>query len=435
MAKLSEIILPVYHQLHRHIKNNDYSEYILSGGRGSGKSSDVSLELTQDQVRDHLKGLKSDTVIIRKIMKSHKKSTYNQILEAIHLLGLDDFFLAVSSPLEIRYYPNGKPKTANSKGREDYTNVFHFLGMDDPEKVKSFKPNQGHFVKNIWLEEPTEFDSIEEIEQSVYQSLLRGHNHHTNVFMTYNPPADDFNFMNQYRKLAENRADSYTMHTTYKDVPNHLLGESFLRIAERMQVESPKAYEHIYMGKVSGLSSRIFSNIFEVSYGDYWNVLANQSDKHVRGIDWGFTDPNAFVVSYWDDTNKDLYVLLEREERRQDLQSIHSMVTGIVGKSHVFCDNNNATVINELQMMGLDLEPVNKSLKDVVSQLEWMDLHINHIYIDGSVTPRLLDCITKYTRKIDTNTKRPLPQPKDNQDDHLIDALRYSLFNHIHGLA
>lgn len=435
---LSTVILPVYHQLHKDIKAEAYSEYILGGGRGSGKSTFVGTEVPLDIVRDSQKGLKSDTVVIRKIMKTHKKSTYNQLLAGIHLLGLSDFFLALSSPLEIRYYPNGKPKTATSKGRNDYTNCIHFLGMDDSEKVKSFKVDEGrgHYIKNLWIEEPTELESMEEIENSVYQSLLRGHNKHTNVFLTYNPPLDDNNFMNQYTRKASQRKDTKHLHTTYLDVPHELLGKSFVNIATRMKEENEKSYNHIYLGEVSGLTSRIYTNVYKVRYTtDLLLSLANKSDSHVRGLDFGFTDPNGLVISYYDKENKDVYVLMEMKERQQTIDELYTALFERVGTSLVHSDTNNATVINELQNRGLSIQPVNKALKNVVSQLEWLNLNINHIFVDDTVTPEFFEEITHYVRKKDKVSGKLLPQPKEGQEDHLLDAFRYSLFNQIHDLT
>lgn len=436
--KLSSIILPVYANLHKDIKAEAYSEYILSGGRGSGKSTVVGTEVPLDIIRDSAKGLKSDTVVIRKIMKTHKKSTYNQILAGIHLLGYSDDFLALNSPLEIRYYPNGKPKTATSKGREAYTNCIHFLGMDDSEKVKSFKVDEGkgHYIKNLWIEEPTELESMEEIENSVYQSLLRGHNRHTNIFLTYNPPLDDNNFMNQYTKQVEKRKETKHIHTTYLDVPSDLLGKSFTHIATRMKQENEKSYNHIYLGEVSGLTSRIYNNVFKVRYTqELLYNLANKSHSHIRGLDFGYTDPNGFIVSYYDKENKDVYVLMEMKERQQTIDELYTALFTRVGTSHIYSDTNNATVINELQNRGLQIEPVNKALKNVVSQLEWLSLNINHIFVDETVTPEFFNEITHYVRKKDKQSGKLLPQPKDGQEDHLLDAFRYSLFAQIHDLT
>lgn len=430
---LSEIILPVYHDLHKDIKSEAYSEYILDGGRGSGKSTFIGTEIPLDICRDSLKGLKSDTVVIRKVSKTHKKSTYNQLLECISLLGKSDNFLALSSPLEIRYYPNGKPKSANAKGREAYTNSIHFIGMDDSEKIKSFKVQSGHYIKNLWIEEPTELDSMEEIENSVYQSLLRGHDMHTNIFLTYNPPLDDNNFMNVYTKQAEKRADCRHVHTTYLDVPPSLLGKSFINIATRMKEENEKSYKHIYLGEVSGLTSRIYTNVYRVRYTkEHLLKLANDTANHVRGLDFGFTDPNGFVVSYYDKENKDVYVLMEMKQSHQTIDELYSALYDRVGASFIRSDTNNATVINELQNRGLNINPVNKALKGVVSQLEWLSLNINHIFVDDTVTPEFFNEITSYVRKKDKNTGKLLPEPAPNQEDHLMDAFRYSLYDIIH---
>ena len=51
-VRLSECIPGVFHDLHRDILHREHREYWLRGGRGSGKSSFVSLEILLGMARD-----------------------------------------------------------------------------------------------------------------------------------------------------------------------------------------------------------------------------------------------------------------------------------------------------------------------------------------------------------------------------------------------
>ena len=118
-------------RINRQIKPN--MTYVFEGGRGSTKSSFISLkiiELLKNNPNMH-------ACIVRKVAGTLRDSVYAQMLWAINELGLNDEFDNTVSPLEITY------KKTKQK--------IYFRGCDDPIKLKGIKTTFG-YVGILWKE-------------------------------------------------------------------------------------------------------------------------------------------------------------------------------------------------------------------------------------------------------------------------------------------
>ena len=82
MKRLSEIIAPVYHELHLNIKNHKTTHNFLEGGRNSAKSSDAAIEIILDMLRDS----RASAMAIRRYQKTLASSVFNQFLWSINFL-------------------------------------------------------------------------------------------------------------------------------------------------------------------------------------------------------------------------------------------------------------------------------------------------------------------------------------------------------------
>ena len=152
--KLSEIIAPSFYQLHADIRSESHTHYWLRGGRGSTKSSFVSIEIILGMMKEPL----SNCVVLRKVGFNLKDSVYEQLLWAIQILKVDKYWESRLNPLELKYIPTGQR--------------IIFRGADKPKKIKSTKFKTG-YCKYIWYEETDEFGGMDEI-RSINQSLKRG---------------------------------------------------------------------------------------------------------------------------------------------------------------------------------------------------------------------------------------------------------------------
>lgn len=161
------IVPDVFHKMIRDIRAKKHSEYILPGGRGSMKSSTISLiipELLKNNPNMH-------ALILRKVGNTIKDSVYAQMKWAIDKLDLNEEFMCKVSPMEITYKPTGQK--------------IYFRGADDPLKIKSIKPEFG-YIGIVWFEELDQFSNPEEI-RNIQQSAIRGGNE-AYKFKSFNPP-------------------------------------------------------------------------------------------------------------------------------------------------------------------------------------------------------------------------------------------------------
>ena len=166
-VRIRDVVAPVFWPVHRAIARGTVQELVAKGGRGSGKSSYISIELVLQLLRHPA----CHAVVLRKIGGTLRTSVYAQIQWAIGALGLAKQFRCTVSPMECTYLPTGQK--------------ILFFGTDDPGKLKSIKVPFGA-IGLAWFEELDQFDGPEEV-RSVEQSVFRGGSF-TLAFKSFNPP-------------------------------------------------------------------------------------------------------------------------------------------------------------------------------------------------------------------------------------------------------
>ena len=75
MVKLTEMIAPAFFEAHRDIDKGKYTHLFFAGGRGSGKSSFISIEIILGMMRDK----NANAVAIRKVGTNLKDSVFEQL--------------------------------------------------------------------------------------------------------------------------------------------------------------------------------------------------------------------------------------------------------------------------------------------------------------------------------------------------------------------
>ena len=232
-VRLKQIMAPVFWPVHTAIRSGTVQEVVAKGGRGSGKSSYLSLELVYQLLRHP----DCHAVVLRKVAGTLRNSVYNQIVWAIGALGCGRYFRCTVSPMECTYLPTGQK--------------ILFFGLDDAGKLKSLKVPFGA-VGLCWFEELDQFDGPEEV-RNVEQSILRGGDW-TLTLKSFNPPAMARSWVNRY--ALEPRTGKLVHHSTYRDLPPDWLGERFWADAEHLRKTNPDAYRHEYGGEVVGSGLR-----------------------------------------------------------------------------------------------------------------------------------------------------------------------------------
>ena len=400
MIDLSKIILPAFYDVHKSIKNNEYLEYWLKGGRGSTKSTVISLEI----VLGIMKNPNTHAVCYRKVGNKLEKSVYNQIKWAINKLGVQAYFKCRKSPLEIEYLQTGQ--------------MIFFCGLDDPENSKSIKFEFG-YVKYLWFEELNQYDGMKEIRK-VKQSAIRGGDEAV-IFYSYNPPPETNNWVNiESPKKIPTRL---VHHSTYLDVPPEWLGKPFIIEAETLKKENSELYRHEYLGEVIGTGLNVFKNVVAKNFKkDEINKFSNI----VQGLDWGYSiDPFVFIKAHFDRKYKDLYIFDEIYRVGLSNDDAINLVLKIYQKGvEIIADSEEPKSIDDFDNAGLPIRGAAKGAGSVSYGIKKLQ-GLRHIYIDPERCPNTYREFINYSLDLDKNDNPKSKFP--DKDNHTIDAVRYAL--------
>jgi phage terminase large subunit len=142
---------------------------VCKGSRASKKSTTTALNF----ITRMMQYPESNLLVVRKVGRTIHDSCFNQLLWAIHRLGVDAFWTSKETPMEITYKPTGQKIV--------------FRGLDDPIKVTSMTVEHGSLCW-MWIEEAYEimneddFDMLDEsIRGEVPEGLFK------QITLTFNP--------------------------------------------------------------------------------------------------------------------------------------------------------------------------------------------------------------------------------------------------------
>ena len=404
MTRLSNLIAPSFYQAHKDIKRDRYTHYWFKGGRGSTKSSFVSLEIILGMMQDPL----ANAVAIRKVGLYLYDSVYEQLVWAIDKLGVNHLWHQKKSPMELIYIPTGQR--------------ILFRGADKPKKLKSTKVSKG-YIKYIWYEEVDEFQGQEEIDV-INQSLLRG-GETFQVFYSYNPPQSIRSWVNAPQM---ERKDAIHYHSTYLTVPRVWLGEQFLLEAEHLMVSNYERYKHEYLGVVTGTGGEVFRNLVVREIN---NTEILGFEKVNRGIDWGYgADPFVYIEDYYDKKTNTLYIFFEYYKPGEKFNSIAEVINKQNPERKIVRADHEPRSNDELKSRGVRVMKAKKGKDSRDHGFLWLQ-NLDAIVIDPVRCPNATREFSQYELEKDSNGNYRDGYPDGN--DHAIDAVRYSLSEQIRG--
>lgn len=402
--RLSELIAPSFYDLHTDIKNNRFTEYMIKGGRGSTKSSFVSIQIILGMMRDAAEGNITNAVAIRKVKDTLKDSVFEQLAWAIEKLGVDHLWHIPQSKLEITYLPTGQK--------------ILFRGADKPKKIKSTKVSKG-YIKYIWYEELDEFFGPEEI-RIINQSLMRGGDKFA-VFYTYNPPKSSRSWVNQEAKIPKEGRKVH--HSDYRSVPVEWLGEVFIVEAEHLRKTNEIAYRHEYLGEEVGTGLEVFTN---VTLREITDEEIKTFDRIKQGLDFGYAvDPVAFIKLHYDKTRRKLYLFYEFSGIQVSNRKLYESIKNHLGNVVTVADSAEPKSIAELKSYGMKIKGAKKGPDSVDYGIKFLSEHIEEIIIDPERCPRAAKEFINYSLETDRNGEVISEYP--DKDNHTIDAVRYAL--------
>lgn len=398
-VRLSQVIGPAFHLLARDVFKHGHTHYDLSGGRGSLKSSCVSVLVPLLIVANS----NVHALVLRKVANTIRDSVYAQYMWAIGELGMAAYWEAKVSPMELIYKPTGQK--------------IMFRGADDPMKIKSIKVPFG-YIAITHFEEKDQFAGRAEI-RTILQSTMRGGSMFWN-FESYNPPISRDNWAN--KDSLEERADRLCHKSTYLEAPKEWLGEQFIAEAEHLKESNERAYRHEYLGEAVGTGGNVFENL----------ELREITDKEVatfdhiyQGADWGwFPDPFAFVRLHYDRTRETIYFIDEIYENKLTNEASGKIILDRkYTDAYVTEDSAEPKSVADHRAMGIPAKAAVKGPGSVEYGMKW--LQKRKIVIDRKRTPNAYKEFVGY--EYERNKDGDIISGYPDENNHTIDATRYAL--------
>ncbi len=381
--------------MHEDIKRNVHTHYRLSGGRGSTKSSFVSIEIILGIMRDR----RANAVAIRKVGAYLRDSVLMQLIWAADMLGVADEWEVKTSPPEM---------VLKSTGQK-----ILFRGADKPQKLKSTKAARG-YIKYIWYEELAEFGGAEEI-RSINQTLMRG-GEDFKVFYSFNPPKSRRSWVN----AEVTDPDTLVHRSDYLSVPRPWLGKPFFLEAEHLKKTNPNAYEHEYLGKAVGTDAEVFKNLSIRRISDE-EIAA--FDKIRCGVDFGYAaDPFVFLQCAY--VKRSLYIFDEiYSAGLSNIAAAEMIEQRRISNGYIVCDSAEPKSIRDFREMGLRVMGAKKGPDSIEYGIKFLQ-SLDEIVIDPVCCPNAEREFSGYEIKRDDSGNLRSDYPDEN--NHTIDAARYA---------
>ncbi|MBN4910746.1 PBSX family phage terminase large subunit [Staphylococcus sp. EG-SA-13] len=402
---MSQLIPSHFHDLWRATKDNSILNIVAKGGRGSGKSSDTAIIITQLIMRYPVNAL-----ILRKIDNTLASSVFEQIKWAINEMQVSHLFQVKVSPMEIIYKPRG--------------NKMIFRGAQNPERIKSLKDARFPFTI-AWIEELAEFKTEDEVT-TITNSLLRGElddGLFYKFYYTYNPPKRKQSWVNKKYETSFQPDNTFVHHSTYMNNP--YIAKEFIKEAEAAKQRNEMRYRWEYLGEAIGSGVVPFNNL---QIETIPQSLYDTFDNIRNAVDFGYaTDPLAFVRWHYDKKKRIIYAMDEyygvQISNREFANWLHKKG---YQSDDIYADSAEPKSIAELKKEhGIKrIKGVKKGKDSVEYGEQWLD-DLQSIVIDPKRTPNIareFENIDYETDK-DGNVKPRL----EDKDNHSIDATRYAL--------
>jgi phage terminase large subunit len=374
---------------------SDSRYFVITGGRGSGKSYSVNLFLLL------LTYEVGHTILFtRYTLTSAGVSIIPEFLDKIETFDLSNDFSIT------------KDEIVNLKTGSKI--LFKGIKTSSGTQTANLKSLSG---VTTWVldeaEELTDEDTFDKIDYSI-----RAKGIDNRVILILNPTTKE-HFI--YQRFFENKGmqegsnitkgDTTYIHTTYLDNYENL-SESFINQIEEMKVRRPQKFKHQILGgwldKAEGV---IFSNW---TIGKYEHIGTT-----IYGQDFGFSnDPTTLVECNIDTSNKRIYI-----NECFSLQGLTTSQINNLNKQHakdglIVADSAEPRLISELSSAGLNIVPTIKGQGSVTFGISLL------LDYDLIVTPESVNLIKELNNYCWLEKKSNTPIDNHN---HLIDALRYAV--------
>lgn len=370
----------------------DKNYLLLWGGAGSGKSYFAAQKiifrcLTE---RDHA------FFVFRKVKDTIHNSVYTQLQIIVQQLNLSPFFKFQKTAPRCVFAPNN--------------NSIFFLGLDDPEKIKSIAR-----MTNVWIEEATELNP-EDFNQILLR--MRGStDYYRQIILTFNPISTknwiyNYFFLNVSSDIAANMLEVHSTHTD-----NRYVDQSYRDRVNSLKEVNEEYYKVYALGVWGTQSHRVFAMPTLV------HNAPSDAGTIYYGVDFGYNDPTTLIkvveasgVYYVSELVYETNLLINKFiEKLRNLNVKSSQV--------IYCDSARPDLIAELQRAGFAAQAANKNRTagwEFIKNI-WKSIY----FLQNS--QNLLEEIDNFVY-LKNKAGDLLDEVDPKCADHALDALRYALY-------
>lgn len=406
-----KIYAPLYH-------NKDKFIILVTGGRGSGKSFNVStfIERLLFEVRhpSPAKRIVHQILYTRYTMVSAHISVIPEFMEKVELDGHSKFFRSTKTDV----------KNLRSGG------CVMFRGIKTSSGVQTAKLKSIHGITTFVVDEAEEWVSEKEFETIMLS--IRQLGIQNRIIIVMNPTDNNHwvykRFIENTHKLVEidgvqvqisTHPNVLHIHTTYLDNLENLSPE-FLKEVEDMKVNNPEKYAHVVIGR--------WADVAEGAVFKKWGIVDEfpaWAKKVAFGQDFGYThDPSASIRCGIVDNA--LY--LDEVDYRTGLLSSDIIKTLRPWGLKVIADSADPRLIQEIHNGGIKIYAVEKgagSINAGIDKMKDMEIYI---------TKRSYNLQSEFRKYVWAKDKdgNYINEPEDH-DNHGIDAARYYVLGELLG--
>lgn len=389
---------------------------VCKGSRGSKKSCTTALKIIYFMMK--YSRFKPNTLVVRKYYNTHRNSTRAQLIWAIDKLGVRDLWNIPKGELTLTFRPTGQQ--------------ILFRGMDDPQSITSITVPDG-FLCWTWIEEAfqiTKEEDFNKLDMSIRGKLPLELFHQ--FILTFNPWSD----RHWLKARFFDAPDENTLAITTNYMMNEFLSESDIRLYEIMKEKYPRRYRIEGLGEWGIAEGLIFENWREEDFNIDELIEKNRNKRTARGqtaffqccgLDFGYTDPTAFVALYADIKDYKLYVYYEMYEIQMENRKIAGkLIQDGFEDCVILADSEDPRTIRELSLLGLHgIRGAKKGSGSVLGGIQKLQ---DYEIIVHPRCQHFIESICNYAWKKDRITDKILPEP-EHEFSHLMDAMRYATEN------
>lgn len=374
---------------------------VIKGSRGSKKSKTAAIR----RITRIVKYPMANYLCVRRYQNTLRNSIFADTKWAIRKLGLEDYFESTVSPMEITYIPTGQK--------------ILFRGLDDGLKITSITVEYG-VLCFVDIDEAYEIseDDFDKLDMSIRGEVPEGYFKQISLF--FNP----WSALSWLKKRFFDKPDENTFTKTTTWECNEWLDDADRNIFMIMKRDNPRRYRIEGDGDWGIAEGQIYTN-YKVEAFDVDAVRQIAGIKAAFNLDFGFTDPNAFVCEMVDNTNMKIYIFDEWYQTGVTNKVIADQIKRMgYGNQRIICDCAEPKSIAELQEQGINAQPSRKG-KDSVNH--GIQLIQNYEIIIHPKCVEFYKEISNYCWSKDKDGKST--NKPDHEFSHGMDSMRYGISN------